>query len=42
MADKKFLGTKDEEMGVISMLKVRDRRYTDERAKRSGIKIKKN
>ena len=31
-----------EELSVISILKVRDGRSTDERAKRSGIKIEKN
>ena len=29
-------------MCVVSILEVRDRRSTDERAKRSGIKIEKN
>ena len=31
-----------EELGVISIQEVRVRRSTDERAKRSGIKIEKN
>ena len=42
MADEKFLRTKDEELCVVSIWEVRDRRSTDERAKRSGIKIEKN
>ena len=40
MADEKFLEAKD--MCVISIYEVRDRRSTDERAKRSDIKIEKN
>ena len=42
MADEKFLEQSYEELGVISIQEVRDRRSTDERAKRSDIKIEKN
>ena len=42
MADEKYVRTKDMKSCVISIQKVRDRRSTDERAKRSSIKIEKN
>ena len=42
MADEKCLGTKDMKSCVSSAYEVRDRRSTDKRAKRSGIKIEKN
>ena len=42
MADENILGTNDMKSCVISIYEVRDRRSTDERAKRSGIKIEKN
>ena len=37
-----FTNKRYKELGVISIEEVRDRRSTDERAKRSGIKIEKN
>ena len=37
-----FKNKRYEELGVISIYEVRDRRNTDERARRSGIKIEKN
>ena len=43
MADEKLLETKDMKSWISSAYReVRDRRSTDERAKRSGIKIEKN
>ena len=41
MADEKFLGTKDIN-SCVSSANRRDKRSTDERAKRSDIKIEKN
>ena len=42
MADDKFLGTNDTKSCAVSIWEVSDRRSTDERAKRNGIKIEEN